>query len=1031
MSGIFISHSSKDIGIAVEIQDWLVAQGHEPAFLDYDPENGIPAGRNWEKELYAQLRACRVILVLWSTNWRASKWCFAELTHARAQGKDIIPITIETLPVDELVLRDTQAIDWNADRNHASARLSRALVTAGLDQQAEFAWDSRRSPYPGMVPFELNDAGVFFGRDQAIQEGLDRLSQLQRFGPRLLLLLGASGTGKSSLVRAGLVPRLRRDRQGWLVLDPIRPVPDPWHQLALAIHERARLFQPTHDWRALRDALQPAQNTALETARVLTDVFADLMVGSDQRQSTVFLAIDQAEELFTAIPPEAAASFLDVLRYVLSSETPAVVAVAAIRSDLASLIQDHPAVREIRLETMVLGSLSRQGYAQMIEGPARRAGLQVEPALVQAMLQDAHTSAAMPLLAFSLRELWDRLDLEGTLTLAQYQDLGGLTGAIAGFAERVIAAHALSSQQEIAIRAAFLTLVSVDEEAKFRRRPAHWDELPADAHPLLERFITARLLVSFPGDHGERVVEVAHEALFTVWPLLAGWLEQYRVELKTREDVERASREWHARGHDPSYLVHRGRRFNEASALEGNRYVQVRKSESEYLEACRVRQQSAAEDSIGELAEAGWGVILPQDTDEGVLTALQPLLLHRKSQANLLRPDGYREFIRTSGYRPGETGAQFLWRHGVAPGVSDRRLVPHYLLLVGDPETVPFDFQYQLSTTNAVGRLHFETHAEYAAYARAVVEAESGRRKLPRRVMVFAPANAHDKSMMLTVREFADPLARSIAGSRTDWSVQTRLGQSATKAELKALLGGAQTPAVLYLVAHGLTYPKDDPRQLDAQGALLCSDWKGGAVASESTFAAADVSSDASMTGMIGFLIGEYTGGTPQFSERVSVPLSLGLDDKPIAPRAFVAPLFRRLLGHPGGGALALVGHVERTWVGGYSGGKGGHEVRLFARVIDRLLQGEPLGAAMRPLFQRFADTPRLSLESSRVFSAAGPTPPTRRRACSGNSMTPAITSSSVILLFGCVPKSGQRRSQRIDQGQRLGLGDPAVRFSV
>ena len=118
---------------------------------------------------------------------------------------------------------------------------------------------------------------------------------------------------------------------------------------------------------------------------------------------------------------------------------------------------------------------------------------------------------------------------------------------------------------------------------------------------------------------------------------------------------------------------------------------------------------------------------------------------------------------------------------------------------------------------------------------------------------------------------------------------------------------------MLYLVAHGLTYPKDDPRQLDAQGGLLCSDWKGGTVASESVFAADDVSADASMTGMIGFLIGEYTGGTPRFAERVFIPRAFDVDEKPIAPHAFVAPLFRRLLGHPGGGALALVGHVERT----------------------------------------------------------------------------------------------------------------------
>jgi hypothetical protein len=281
--------------------------------------------------------------------------------------------------------------------------------------------------------------------------------------------------------------------------------------------------------------------------------------------------------------------------------------------------------------------------------------------------------------------------------------------------------------------------------------------------------------------------------------------------------------------------------------------------------------------------------------------------------------------------------------------------VPHYLLIVGDPKTIPFEFQYALSTIYAVGRVHFPSQEEYTAYAKSIVASETGQLTLARRVAVFAPQHEDDRAAKHTVTEFVTPLIKSLTAGQRGWSVRTYLQEHGTKAELAGLLGGPETPALLFATGHGMQYLSGDPAQLSRQGALVCSDWQRGPIAAEQIFAAADVAADARLLGVIAFIVGPYTAGTPEYAESLNLDIGF-VEARPIAPHAFLARLPQRLLGHPEGGALGIVGHVERTWSGGFSGAKGGHEVDLFARVLQRLMQGAPLGAAMRPLFQRYAD---------------------------------------------------------------------------
>ena len=479
MSQIFISHSSANDAEAIALRDWLIAEGWSDLFLDLDPARGIVAGERWERALNEAAKRCEAVIVLVSKAWLASEWCRRELNLARRLNKRIFGLLIEGIAIVDLPREMTstwQLVSLISGGDHkmfratlpdgseahvtfsisALRRLKIGLTRAGLDARF-FAWppedDPDRPPYRGLKPLEAEDAGIFFGREAEIIGALDQLRGLsETLPPRLLIILGASGAGKSSFLRAGLWPRLKRDDRNFLPLPVIRPERAAMSGDGGLVCCLERAFKDLGAPRARADIRAVLEFGADFLRVLLMDLAAKATPPALSEETpsapTLIFSIDQGEELFQSEGASEAQTFLSLFNEILSWETPSAIGLVTIRSDSYERLQTAAALESIAQQTVSLPPLAKGAYLEVIEGPARRLAetpraLKIEPALSNALLSDIDAGGAkdaLPLLAFTLERLYVEYGGDGTLSLADYNALGRVRGSIEAAVERALRA---------------------------------------------------------------------------------------------------------------------------------------------------------------------------------------------------------------------------------------------------------------------------------------------------------------------------------------------------------------------------------------------------------------------------------------------------------------------------------------------------------------------------------------------------------------------------------------------------------------
>ena len=546
---IFISHSTKDKHAAYDLQHRLLQRGYDASqlFLDSETESGIPAGSEWEKVLYERLKDSRAVIVLCSANWQQSKWCFSEITYAKAMGKEIFPVLLEPCDLGG-ALADRQAVSIYEDGDVAYDRLCHALESRYLGPQDFFGWNPSDCPFPGLLAFDEKHAGVFFGREPETQNVLEELRKMRTYGePRLLMIVGGSGSGKSSLLKAGVLPRLKRRVQAtdWLVLPTLRfgeSLNDACTLFNQLARNLAMLFPADTsyalDWKSLRDRF--AQEDADEAANLFCNVAQELTHARACGDATVLLVVDQFEELLSPSAGPSANRFLRFLQVVLLRRNGRLLALGTMRSNYLDIYEQNPhAPTTPFFQSWRLGPLPRDRLGDVIVRPAALVHVEVTGELVERLKHDTPSADALPLLAFTLEVLFRRYAGDGVLDVRQYDELGGMEGAILSTVNRTLSDGSLSSEAKDALRMCFVKhLARLNDNGEIVRLTARWSDLPDAAKPMLQRFINERLLVTI-GREQQVYVEVAHEAIFRCWDLLAEWLRTSADILRWRREVRR------------------------------------------------------------------------------------------------------------------------------------------------------------------------------------------------------------------------------------------------------------------------------------------------------------------------------------------------------------------------------------------------------------------------------------------------------------------------------------------------------------
>jgi formylglycine-generating enzyme required for sulfatase activity len=661
MSVLLISHSSKDDAVARALEAWLHAKGFTDIFIDH---TSIMVGEKWGEALREASGTCRVVACLVTQPWLTSDECFGEYKAAWYLGKRIIPLFL-LAPKAKLgadakkrfadicaeyqgldltpCLKSGGKLDPDADQSVAERlveglRAAGALAKVGLDPEA-FAVDRKLRPMPflGLASFgdDDADAALFYGRSGEIAEALEELRQMRAKAERRpFVILGASGAGKSSLLKAGIIPRLRREAPAWLPLRAFRPGSDPLLNLAEALARTFGDFGADEALGEIRERLMSAWSKAERSDKgdltpegfgvlqaALEAEGRKLREAAGRGAASILISVDQAEELARA-EGDSGQALADYLRVALAAGTSWYLAFT-IRNDSLPELQSHRRFRDLKLHLYDLRGLPIFRFESVVEAPAKRYGVTVDSKLVGALVESAPEAGALPLLAFALQRLWRQFAAKRILLRDHFVRIGSLKGLIDDAAERALRGLApdedvplpsgppAKQRDDLGSTTFVPALTQINDQGAVIRRVAAWKDFNGVQRELLERFQQWRLVVR-KGEADGGTVEVAHEALFREWTRLKSWLEPERARLEVLRSLQVDAATWDRNGRDVAFLNHRDKRLGEATEVAGiERYRQrLGQLEFDYIAACQVAESLAQRSARRVQALVGTLVVL-------------------------------------------------------------------------------------------------------------------------------------------------------------------------------------------------------------------------------------------------------------------------------------------------------------------------------------------------------------------------------------------------------------------------------------
>ena len=491
---------------------------------------------------------------------------------------ELVAIARAMLPTEppaalgELIRRDESGDVLDAEEFLTGVRHGTEPETIEVSPAGE-----ARNPYKGLRPFLESDAVDFFGRNQMIERLLARLTEPVR-GARFLAVVGPSGSGKSSVVRAGLVPAIRHGKlygTSAPFIVEMAPGSHPLEEL-----EAALMRVTVGSGAGLRERLEAG-------SRGLLDAVALAMPAG----TGAVLVVDQFEEIFTLARVEHERElFLEQLRVATVDPESPLHVVVTLRADFFDRPLVYPRFGELlAARTEAVPALTPDELEQAISGPAEKVGVHPEPGLVARMIADvANQPGALPLVQYALTELFERRDGDRMTTTA-YQEIGGVAGALSARAERIFEQTEPASRH--AIRQVFLRLVTLGEGRQDTRRRVARSELDSlevsldSIDAVLDAYGRHRLL-TFDREPSTRepTVEIAHEALLGAWTRLRRWIDTTREDLRQERAIARASAEWRGSDRDPSFLLG-GIRLQQAEVWATGTGLAIGSTEREFLKA--------------------------------------------------------------------------------------------------------------------------------------------------------------------------------------------------------------------------------------------------------------------------------------------------------------------------------------------------------------------------------------------------------------------------------------------------------------